>query len=82
MQITGAGEAQYRAWLTEQNDLLDEPEIRRHEPTGSHAMELASSLADRLDRAVDLLRDDGRCSEARPKRSDPGAPCLTGYLTG
>ena len=56
--------AGYRAWLTDQKLRLDEPEIRRHEPAGSHAVELASSLADRLDRAVDLLREDGVAREA------------------
>ena len=37
---------------------------RRYEPAGSHALDLAGDLADRLDRAVDLLRDDGLAREA------------------
>lgn len=54
----------YRAWLTRQRGRLEEPEVRNYEPAGSHALALAFGLADRLDRAVDLLRDDGVAREA------------------
>ena len=54
----------YRAWLDAQRVRLDDPEVRRYEPAGGHALEVAVGLADRLDRAVDLLRDDGTAREA------------------
>jgi hypothetical protein len=54
----------YRAWLIAQQGRLEDPEIRRYEPAGRQAVGLAFSLADRLDRAIDMLRDDGVAREA------------------
>jgi hypothetical protein len=54
----------YRQWLAEQRHRLTEPEVARYEPAGTHALERAEQIADRLDRAVDLLRDDGLAREA------------------
>jgi len=54
----------YRAWLTKQRERLDDPEIVRYEPAGSGAVQSAFDFADRLDRAVDLLRDDGLARES------------------
>jgi len=55
----------YRAWLDRQEPRLTaDPEIAAHAPAGDHALAAARALADRLDRAVDLLRDDGRAREA------------------
>lgn len=54
----------YRRWLKTQRIRLDEPEIRRYEPAGRLALEAADAMADRLDRAVDLLRDDAKAREA------------------
>lgn len=47
----------YRAWLETQQPRLDDPEIARYEPAGSNALSTAREVAERLDRAVDLLRD-------------------------
>ena len=54
----------YRRWLKTQRSRLDEPEIRRYEPAGRLAMDAADAMADRLDRAVNLLRDDAKAREA------------------
>ena len=54
----------YRGWLTEQRARLVEPEVARYEPAGSDALDSADQMADRLDRAIDLLRDDGLAREA------------------
>ncbi len=54
----------YRRWLKTQRIRLDEPEIRRYEPAGRLALDDADAMADRLDRAVDLLRDDAKAREA------------------
>jgi hypothetical protein len=54
----------YRAWLTTQENRLNDPEIARYEPAGTHALTTARGLADRLDRAVDLLRDEPVAREA------------------
>lgn len=54
----------YRSWLAVQRQRLEDPEVAAHTPAGEQAVELAESLADRLDRAIDLLRDDGRAREA------------------
>ncbi len=54
----------YRAWLTTQEHRLNDPEIARYEPAGTHALTTARGLADRLDRAVDLLRDEPVACEA------------------
>jgi len=54
----------YRVWLRAQRERLDEPEAQRYEPAGSYALTDAEVMADRLDRAVDLLRDDAQAREA------------------
>jgi hypothetical protein len=55
----------YRAWLDrEEPRLTADPEVAAYAPAGEHALAAARDLADRLDRAVDLLRDDGRAREA------------------
>jgi Helicase conserved C-terminal domain len=55
----------YRAWLAEQQSRLGpDAEIARYAPAGQDAVAEAEALADRLDRAVDLLRDDGLAREA------------------
>ncbi|WP_331758103.1 DISARM system helicase DrmA (plasmid) [Nocardia sp. NBC_01377] len=54
----------YRVWLTKQQDRLQDNEIARYEPAGAHALRLAYTLADRLDRAVDLLGNDATAREA------------------
>ena len=54
----------YRRWLKAQRVRLEEPEIRRYEPAGRLALDAADAMADRLDRAVDLLRDDAKAREA------------------
>ena len=54
----------YRAWLaSQQAGLLDE-EVQRYAPAGEHALTTAYDFADRLDRAIDLLRDSGQAREA------------------
>jgi hypothetical protein len=54
----------YRRWLAEQRDRLTEPEVGRYEPAGTQALDRADVMADRLDRSIDLLRDDGLAREA------------------
>jgi len=54
----------YRVWLRAQRNRLDDPEVQRYEPAGSYALTDAEVMADRLDRAVDLLRDDAQAREA------------------
>ncbi len=54
----------YRNWLRAQRDRLDDPEVQRYEPAGSYALTDAEVMADRLDRAVNLLRDDAQAREA------------------
>lgn len=54
----------YRAWLTTQRARLDEPEVKRYQPAGRLALDTADAMADRLDRAVDLLRNDPQAREA------------------
>lgn len=54
----------YRRWLALQRDRLVDTEVRRYEPAGSQALSTAEATADRLDRAVDLLRDDPQAREA------------------
>jgi hypothetical protein len=56
--------AGYRAWLGRQQQRLTEPEIAAYTPAGELGLERAELIADRLDRAVDLLRDDGVAREA------------------
>ena len=55
----------YRKWLGEQEARLSsDPEVARYEPAGSHALERARLIADRLGRAIELLRTDGIAREA------------------
>jgi hypothetical protein len=55
----------YRAWLDRQEArLTGHPEIARYEPAGEHAVAVARGFADRLERAVELLRGDGIAREA------------------
>jgi len=55
----------YRAWLdTQQVRLSADAEVARYAPAGDQALEAAREVAARLDRAIDLLRDDGIAREA------------------
>ena len=54
----------YRSWLDRQEQRLDAEDVARYGDAGAHAVEDARSLADRLDRAIDLLRDDPQAREA------------------
>ncbi len=57
--------AGYRMWLTAQAaHAAGDPEIRRYTPAPAQALAAASSLADRLDRAIDLVRDNPLAREA------------------
>jgi hypothetical protein len=57
--------AGYRAWLDgQERRIADDPEIARYSPAGEEALDRAREVADRLDRAVDLLRDNGVAREA------------------
>ena len=55
----------YRAWLdAQQARLTEDAEVARYAPAGEHALERAREVANRLDRAIDLLRRDGIAREA------------------
>ncbi|MDA8045302.1 MAG: DISARM system helicase DrmA [Actinomycetota bacterium] len=55
----------YRTWLDEQAARLDsDAEIRRYGEAGSRMLQRGHQFADRLERAVDLLRDDPSAREA------------------
>lgn len=57
----------YRAWLAEQPariDSVDDAEIGDYAPAAHHAVTEAERIADRLERAVELLRVDGQAREA------------------
>ncbi|WP_433784629.1 DISARM system helicase DrmA [Actinomycetospora sp. CA-101289] len=55
----------YRRWLQEeQRPRLDDPEVARYAPAAAVGLDFALKVADRLDRAVDLLRDNGQAREA------------------
>lgn len=55
----------YRRWLEEeQRPRLDDPEVVRYTPAADIGLHFALQVADRLDRAVDLLRDNGQAREA------------------
>lgn len=55
----------YSRWLDDQAvRLADEEEVAAYAPAGAHALAGARDLAERLDRAVDLLRDDAVAREA------------------
>ncbi len=55
----------YRRWLeTQAGRLVDDPEIARFDDVARPALEQAFAVADRLDRAVQLLRDNPQAREA------------------
>lgn len=54
----------YRDWLDTQELRLPDLEIARYAPAGEDALATARSVADRLERAIELLADDGRAREA------------------
>ncbi|MGH3274747.1 MAG: DISARM system helicase DrmA, partial [Streptosporangiaceae bacterium] len=55
----------YRTWLDAQQARLgSDMEVARYAPAGEQALEAAREVAARLDRAIDLLRDDGIAREA------------------
>ncbi|MGV9892996.1 DISARM system helicase DrmA [Streptomyces tendae] len=55
----------YRSWLAEQERRIDDdPEIGGYAAAARPAFTRAGEIADRLDRAIDLLRDDGIAREA------------------
>jgi hypothetical protein len=54
----------YRRWLDGQEAALTDAEVARYAPAGEHAVERARDVADRLERAIDLLRDNGIAREA------------------
>jgi hypothetical protein len=57
--------AGYRTWLdAQQARLADDLEIALYSPAGARAVEQAREVAARLDRAIDLLRDNGIAREA------------------
>ncbi len=57
--------AGYRAWLEEQESRMgSDPEVARYAPAGEQALATARAVVGRLDRAIDLLRDDGIAREA------------------
>ncbi|MGL5830133.1 MAG: DISARM system helicase DrmA, partial [Angustibacter sp.] len=55
----------YRQWLAEQRTLSEtDPEVRLHHATADYALSAAEGIAERLNRAIDLLRDNGEAREA------------------
>jgi hypothetical protein len=54
----------YGRWLDEQQDRLAEPEVARYAPAGEHALERARAVGGRLERAIDMLRENGIAREA------------------
>ena len=55
----------YRRWLTSQAARVEsDPEVARYAPAGSQALDRAQAVADRLERAVELLRTNGIAREA------------------
>ena len=57
--------AGYRRWLTSQATRVEsDPEVARYAPAGSLALDRAQAVADRLERAVELLRTNGIAREA------------------
>ena len=55
---------EYWRWLEAQQGRLADPEVARYAPAGEHALELAREVADRLERAIGMLRDNGIAREA------------------
>jgi hypothetical protein len=57
--------AGYRRWLASQATQVEsDPEVARYAPAGSQALDRAQAVADRLERAVELLRTNGVAREA------------------
>lgn len=55
----------YRRWLTKQGDRIEhEPEVARFADVATPALERAGQVADRLERAIELLRTDPQAREA------------------
>lgn len=54
----------FRSWLDTQEQRLAEPEISLYAPAGEDALKTARTVADRLERAIQLLADDGLAREA------------------
>ncbi len=55
----------YRRWLTAQAARVEsDPEVARYAPAGSQALDRARAVAERLERAVELLRTNGMAREA------------------
>lgn len=54
----------YRTWLAAQETKLTEPEVARYAPAGEQALARAREIAERLERAIALLRDNGIAREA------------------
>ncbi|HEX3426402.1 MAG TPA: DISARM system helicase DrmA [Acidimicrobiales bacterium] len=55
----------YRTWLDVQRSRLgSDAEVRLYDPAGPQMLELAEGIAGRLERAIDLLRDDPMAREA------------------
>jgi hypothetical protein len=55
----------FRAWLDQQERrIADDPEIQLYADTAAPAIGTARQIADRLGRAIELLRDDGVAREA------------------
>jgi hypothetical protein len=55
----------YRRWLRKQaRRITDDPEVARFADVAGPALQRAQDVADRLDRAVELLREDAQAREA------------------
>jgi hypothetical protein len=55
----------YRKWLdTQEMQIASDPEIARYSPAGEHAVGRARLIADRLERAIELLRTNPVAREA------------------
>jgi hypothetical protein len=55
----------FREWLFAQEQrVADDPEIRQYADSAGPAISTARDIADRLERAIELLRDDGVAREA------------------
>jgi Helicase conserved C-terminal domain len=54
----------YQKWLNTQQEQLADAEVARYAPAGEHAIQRARDVAGRLERAIDLLRDDPIAREA------------------
>ncbi|MGI8492322.1 MAG: DISARM system helicase DrmA [Acidimicrobiales bacterium] len=55
----------YRSWLQQSEaEAASDPEVTRYGPAASRLLDDARAVADRLDRAIDLLRDNPMAREA------------------